>query len=173
MKKDSIIELPKARKEKLIIKELADETLVYDLENDQAHCLNSTSARVWRYCDGNTTVSELVALLEGETNNTVPDEVVWLALAQLKKFELLEESPEMPVQLAGMNRRELVRRIGIGALALPLIVSISASTADAQASKFPPGQCCGNPTDCISNSCTQQPTCVPPPPQAPSTKACA
>jgi len=166
------IQLPKARKEKLIVKELADETLVYDLENDRAHCLNQTAASVWKHCDGKATVSELAALLEAETNAAVPDEVVWLALDQLEKFALLEETSEKPFEFAGMNRRELVRRIGLGALALPLIVSISASTADAQASLLAPGRCCGNPNDCASNNCAQTPTCVPPPPAAPSTKAC-
>jgi hypothetical protein len=164
---------PRARKNNLIIKDLPDETLVYDLDNDKAHCLNTTAAHIWRNCDGNRTVTELTALLTAETNSTVPDEVVWLALDQLEKFQLLEDTPEMPLHIAGMNRRELVRRIGIGVLALPLIVSISASPAEAQGSLFPPGQCCGNPTQCASNNCVQTPTCVPPPPAAPSTKACA
>jgi hypothetical protein len=166
-------QFPKARKEKLIVKELADETLVYDLESDKAHCLNQTAASVWKHCDGNTTVAELGALLERETNASVPDEVVFLALDQLNKFALLEETPEMPFQFAGMNRRELVRRIGIGALALPLIISISASPAEAQASLLPLGRCCGNPTQCASGNCAQTPTCVSPPAPAPSTKACA
>ncbi len=73
------IQLPKARKEKLIVKELADETLVYDLENDRAHCLNQTAASVWKHCDGKATVSELAALLEAETNAAVPDAIRTIA----------------------------------------------------------------------------------------------
>ena len=165
-------ELPKARTNKLIIKELADETLVYDLESDKAHCLNQTAARVWKNCDGQRSVAELSALLAEETNAAVPNEVVWLALDQLQKFDLLEAAPSTPFQFAGMNRRELVRRVGLGALALPLIVSISAASAQAQGSLLPPGRCCGNPGDCASNGCSQNPACVPPPPAAPSTKAC-
>lgn len=41
---------PKARKERLVIKELANETLVYDEINHKAHCLNSTAGRVWKFC---------------------------------------------------------------------------------------------------------------------------
>ena len=165
------IQFPKARKEKLIVKELADETLVYDRESDKAHCLNQTAASVWKHCDGSTTVSELAALLEAETNAAVPDEVVWLALDQLEKFALLDETPEKPFQFAGMNRRELVRRIGIGVLALPLIVSIAAPPASAQASNPSLNICCGNPGDCIAPlTCKQSPTCIGPP--QPSTKAC-
>lgn len=172
MNKNPMVKLPKARKNKLIIKDLPDETLVYDLESDKAHCLNQTAARIWKNCDGIRTVTELTALLAAETKSTVPDEVVWLALDQLEKFDLLEETPEMPLQFAGMNRRELVRRIGMGVFALPLIVSITTSTAQAQGSLLPPGRCCGNPNDCASNGCSQNPACVPPPPAAPSTKAC-
>jgi hypothetical protein len=159
--KDSI-KLPRARKDKLIIKELADETLVYDRENDKAHCLNQTAARIWKNCDGNRTVSELAALLAAETSSTVPDEVVWLALDQLEKFDLLDDAPKMSFQFAGMNRRELVRRIGLGALALPLIISINAPTAQAQGSKLPPGSCCTTNADCTSNSCVNGGTCPPP-----------
>jgi hypothetical protein len=165
------IQLPKARKEKLIIKELADETLVYDLENDKAHCLNQTAARVWKNCDGNRTVAELTALLAEETNSTVPNEVVWLALDQLAKFDLLDDTPKLSFQFAGMNRRELVRRIGMGALALPLIVSLAAPPASAQASNPSLNICCGSPGDCIPPlTCKQNPTCIGTP-QA-STKAC-
>ena len=30
--------LPKARRSKLVVQELADEVLIYDLERDKAHC---------------------------------------------------------------------------------------------------------------------------------------
>jgi hypothetical protein len=165
--------LPKARTENLIIKELPDETLVYDLLTDKAHCLNETAARVWRNCDGKRTTSELCEALESESNQSVSVDLICLALDQLEKFDLIEDTAWRPAVLEGMKRRDLIRRIGVATVALPIIVSISASPANAQASLLAPGRCCGNPTDCVSNSCTQQPTCVPPPPQAPSTKACA
>jgi len=171
--KDSISPLPRARKDKLIIKELNDETLVYDRESDEAHCLNVTAARVWKYCDGETSVAQIRQLLANETSASVPEEVVLLALDQLEKFKLLDNAAAKAFQLPGMNRREVVRRVGFVALALPVIISISASPAEAQGSLLPPGRCCGNPTQCASNSCSQNPTCVPPPPAAPSTKACA
>ena len=52
-------ELPRARQASLIIKEVDDETLIYDLETDKAHCLNSTASRVWKSCDGRTSVAEI------------------------------------------------------------------------------------------------------------------
>src|SRR5436309_937047 len=83
--------LPSARSGQLVVRELPDETLVYDLERHQAHCLNSTSAFVWKYCDGKTTVVEMTRLLSRELAAPVDDDVVWLALGQLRRLHLLEE----------------------------------------------------------------------------------
>ncbi len=49
--------LPLARKNELIIQELPEELLVYDLARHKAHCLNKTSAFIWKHCDGETTVA--------------------------------------------------------------------------------------------------------------------
>ena len=162
-------QLPKARQERLIVKELPEEVLVYDLEHDQAHCLNHTSALIWKNCDGTRTVAQLRELIEKNAGSPVPEEMVWLALDQLETFRLLDKMPSRPTQFAGMTRRDMVRRVGIAALALPVILSIVAPTAQAQASLLPPGACCGNPNQCQSNSCTQNPICS----ATPSTKACA
>src|SRR6185503_18096554 len=97
--------LPLARKESLIIKELADETLVYDTQSDKAHCLNPTAAFVWKNCDGKRTVDQLRELMEGDAGAAVPEEMIWLALDQLESFKLLTAAPAKPVALAGMNRR--------------------------------------------------------------------
>ena len=44
MKNDRPEQLPKARTEQLIVKEVDGEVLVYDLTTDRAHCLNDTAA---------------------------------------------------------------------------------------------------------------------------------
>ena len=173
MKKDSISLLPRARKENLIVKEVDGETLVYDLTNDKAHCLNQTAARIWQYCDGNRSISEIGGLLSTPGNTPVADAVVLLGLDQLQKFELLESNDERAFKLAGMNRRDLVRRVGLGALALPIILSIAAPTAAQVGSAGAAGHCCGSPGDCAPGlTCSQSPTCLTPPPAQPSTKAC-
>lgn len=151
---------PVARTESLIVKEVDGETLVYDLKTDKAHCLNDTAARVWKNCDGRKSVSEISEQLSTESNTSVEDELVWLALDQLEKFKLLEEAPARPAFLAGMTRRQMVARLGIAAVALPAIVAIVAPEAKAQGSApIPPGGCCTNPNDC-ANDCIQDPTCI-------------
>jgi len=169
--KDSISELPRARKENLIVKEVDGEVLVYDLNNDKAHCLNQTAARIWQYCDGSRSVAEIAELMSTPGEMPVADPVVLLALDQLQKFELLERSVNSPPHLLGMSRRQMIRLVGTAAIAVPVITTIvSPSSAHAQ-SLLAPGACCGSPGQCASNSCNQTPTCVGLP--QPSTKACA
>ena len=160
--------VPTARQDSLIVKELPDETLVYDTQRDKAHCLNSTAALVWKNCDGKKTVGQLRELMEKDAGAPVPEEMVWLALDQLDAFKLLEDAPAKPPQLSGMSRRNLVKRIGFAAIAIPVIISISAPPASAQGSLLPPGSCCTTNANCQSNSCVNGGSCTPPP-----TKICA
>ena len=163
VKADRINQVPKARQEQLIVKELPDELLIYDLKLDEAHCLNETAALVWKNCDGKRTVGQLRELIEKDAGVPVPEEIVWLALDQLETFKLLDDGPSIPLQLSGMSRRSLVKRIGFAAIAIPVIISISAPPASAQVSGAPPGACCTTNTNCASNKCQNGGSCVPPP----------
>ena len=58
--------LPRALRDDLVIRVLEDETLVYDTKRDQAHCLNYAAARVWEFCDGNTTAAQASRALRTE-----------------------------------------------------------------------------------------------------------
>jgi hypothetical protein len=162
---------PLARTEQLIVKEVDDEVLVYDLKTDKAHCLNATAAQVWKYCDGEKSVTDITAALSQDSGSQVEEGVVWLALDQLQNFKLLGEIPAAPVVFAGMTRRQLVRTLGVAAIALPAITSILSPTTAEAASKAPPGACCVNAGDCSSSSCV---TCSPVAcPSCPSGKRCA
>ncbi len=146
--------LPKARKSQLIITEAEDEVLIYDLNNDKAHCLNPTAALVWNHCDGRTTVAKMAQLLEDEMKTSVGDEVVWFALGQLRKAHLLEEPFVAPPQLGQMSRRALVKRLGVAAaVTVPFIMSITAPTAAQTASCGASGAICTSDSQCCSNNC--------------------
>ena len=41
-----------------MVREIDGETLVYDRSRDAASCLNEIAARVWRECDGETSVAD-------------------------------------------------------------------------------------------------------------------
>lgn len=144
--------LPSARKSKLVVRELAEEVLVYDEETHRAHCLNRTAALVWKHCDGRTPVRVIAASVGEQLSSPVPDEVVWLALDQLAEFDLLAPGPARPAATNLMSRRKMIRRLGLAAaITLPLITSIVSPTpAHAQSggtpcdetTPCPPGQAC-------------------------------
>ncbi|HKO60906.1 MAG TPA: PqqD family protein [Pyrinomonadaceae bacterium] len=158
--------LPLARKASLVVKEVDDETLIYDLETDEAHCLNQTAAQVWKHCDGRTSVQEIAQRLGKSANTPVDDKVVWLALEQLEKFKLLDTKVHSALLDGGISRRHAVRVLGSIAIALPLITTIVAPTAHAAGSLISLGECCNNPNECGSGCCEEDSTdpCVGPPP---------
>ena len=160
MKNQSKI-VPEARSEGLLIEKLADEVLVYDLDRHKAHCLNRTAALVWDCCDGKSTVAQMAARVEDETNLPVGQDLVWLALDQLSKTGLLVEPLYRQKASSGISRRQVVRRIGLtAAVALPLITSILAPRAvDAVTCVHTGGACttsaqCCNGCTCVSNVCS-------------------
>jgi hypothetical protein len=125
--------LPRARRDGLVIRELDDETLVYDQERDEAHCLNQTAAMVWEQCDGKTTAVQAARSLQSRLEVSVDTDLVWLAVKQLQRFHLVEASSKSP----SMPRRDLVLKYAPAALVLPVIISISAPTPAAAASCVP------------------------------------
>jgi Coenzyme PQQ synthesis protein D (PqqD) len=153
--------LPLARSEGLIIQALGDELLVYDLERHRSHCLNQTSAIIWKHCDGQTQIAQMCRLLEKEISAPVTEQVVWLGLKQLAGAHLLQEKLASSAGLKSQPRRELIRKIGLAAAAsLPLILTINAPTAQAQASCVPRGGACTLNTQCCSGNCRGNNTCA-------------
>ena len=139
----------------LVIDDLPDEVLVYDLERHKAHCLNHTAALVWRACDGESSPAEIAARLRTELgvpySSELSDDVVLLALNQLEKFHLLEQPEALPAQFAVLSRRQMVRRLGLAAaVAVPVITSIVAPTAVQAATCTQPGQPCNVNVLCCS-----------------------
>lgn len=124
------ITAPKSRKDELVVQELDGEVLIYDLRTNKAFCLNPTSALVWQFCDGNKSVAEIRNLIGEKLNTTVNEDLVWLALNQLKKEKLIENGSALETRFEGMSRREVIRKVGMAsAIALPMIVSVVAPLA--------------------------------------------
>lgn len=145
---------PLARKDDLIIKEMPDEVLVYDLARDKAHCLNRTAALVWNYCDGRTSVAKMAGRLGKELQTPVDERVVWLALSQLSKNHLLEERIVQPAVMAGLNRRQMIRALGVAAVvSVPVITTIVAPTPAQAATCFQSGHACTSNAECCSTLC--------------------
>ncbi len=133
---------PTARKEGLVIQELSDEVLVYDLSSNKAHCLNQTAAFVWKACDGKNSIGKIVNDFEKQTGGKVSEDLIWLAIDQLNEKNLLME--EMPRRFEGQNRRQVLKKIGLASvIALPIVASLTAPTAALAVT------CSGTVTNCI------------------------
>ena len=146
---------PRARKQGLVVQALPEETLVYDLDRDRAHCLNETASLVWERCDGRTTTKEIAQSLTKSLKHPVNEKIVWLALDQLDRNHLLSEESFIPKAVAGMNRREVVRALGLSAaIAIPAVVSIVAPQPAQAVSCLGNGQPCSSPAQCCSNLCS-------------------
>jgi hypothetical protein len=152
----SAARLPLARTSDLVIRELDDETLVYDTKRDKAHCLNLAAALVWKQCDGTTTVREAVRSLQSALNVAVDEDVIWLAVKQLKALHLVDGANKPPT----VARRELILKYAPAALALPIIISISAPTPAQGASCVCPACCPAFPTCCGGQLCCNNSGCI-------------
>ncbi len=123
--------IPHARSEKLLIQKVGDELVIYDQERHRAHRLNRTATTIWHHCDGKTDVAGITALLEGEFPSPVTQDVVWLALGQLEKKQLLSGPLSRPGDCISLTRRQVIHKLGlIGTftLLLPVVTSIVAPT---------------------------------------------
>jgi hypothetical protein len=136
---------PHARKKGLIVQELEDETLVYDLESHRASCLNRAASLVWRRCDGRTPPAEMAARLGAELPVPADEEVVRLAIRELGRAGLLRQWPlAKEGDAPRCSRRELARRLGlVGGLTLllPLVEAVVAPTPAMAASCVPASGC--------------------------------
>jgi hypothetical protein len=138
--------MPKAKTAHLIVREIDDETLVYDMGRHAATCLNEFAAKVWRRCDGTTSVADIADAL-GED-----ERAVWLALHQLTKSQLLTEAIALPPDMrTGKTRRQIAGQLGLGA-AVAAVSSIVMTTA-AHASCRGFGVPCTNDSQCCSGTC--------------------
>lgn len=159
---------PPVKYQNVVIQELDEEILIYDLLKNKAFCLNKTSAMIWQECDGKKTVEEISFAVSKKSGTTVNENIVWLALNQFKTEELLEDNNKITTPFDGLSRREIVKKIGFAsAIALPIISAVIAPTAVNAASASsscscptsagirsrPNGCPCTNNNDCCTNSC--------------------
>lgn len=123
---------PLAASSDLVVQEFKDEVLIYNLRTNRAFCLNATSAAVWQACDGNRGVLEIADEVSRKLNTFVNEDIVWLALEQLKKDSLLVDSEDLLINFGGMSRRDMIRKAGLATMvALPLVSSLVAPPAAA------------------------------------------
>jgi hypothetical protein len=122
---------PVARHEGLLVEHVGDETVVFDADSKEAHCLSALPAVIFENCDGKTSVEDLARLASERMNAPVETAQVVDALAQLEERDLME--PRAPSQI-GVSRRTMLQRtaaLGGAVAASPLITSVIAPTSAA------------------------------------------
>lgn len=121
---------PLSRRDNIVIQELNNEVLIYDLSINKAFCLNKTSAMVWQECDGTKSVADISQILSKKDKSNFSEDIVWLALNQFKTDNLLQNGSEFVTIFDGLSRREIIKRIGFASLiAFPVISSVVAPSA--------------------------------------------
>lgn len=147
--------VPLKRQNGLLVETVQDELLVYDLDSAQASCLNRTAALVWENADGKTSVPQLAKKVGGELNAPVDERVVWYALDQLQRKNLLEGEFQVPAQHTALSRREFMKRAAmVGALvAIPAVVSLAAPSPMEAATCLASGETCASSEQCCSEIC--------------------
>jgi len=134
---------PLARLNDLVVKQVDDEVIVYDRVDHRAICLNAVTAAVWNLCDGDTQIAIMTDRLRELGFEEATDEVVSLALDQLKRAKLLETVGEnSATRRSNVNRRRLLRKLGIGAAAVPALSVTTVPTLAQTMSCIPSGLPC-------------------------------
>jgi hypothetical protein len=111
---------PAAREEGLLVEEIGDEKVVYDVETKDAHALGALAAAVFAGSDGRRSLAELASFAAEHTGESVTEDQVWDALVQLEERNLLKPPT------GGMSRRGFVRKSAAGvAITVPLITSLA------------------------------------------------
>lgn len=136
--------LPLRRDAGLLVRELPGELLVYDRTKGKAHCLNHTVAVIWNHCDGKTSLEELAHIVRDQLQGPAVESLVEVALEQLRKADLLVGASE--VARKRCSRRELFK-LGVAAVAAPLVITVVAPSAAMAAS------CAGSGASCASKPC--------------------
>jgi hypothetical protein len=123
---------PKVRQDELTVREVGQELVVYDARHRRAHCLNKAAAPILQASDGTRTVDEIAGVLPQNLGSKERTDLVWLALQNLSKADLLTAALVPPRGL-DRSRRDLLQRAAVIGL-LPVVESIAAPAAQAHAS---------------------------------------
>jgi hypothetical protein len=119
---------------RLILKEVDTETLLYDERSHKAWCLNRSSACIWHLCNGRNTVQQIATQASAQLGSPVSEDLVLFTLTELRSQNLLLPDSSSPLP-DGITRREMMGRAGLAAAALlPVIAAITALPPAAAAS---------------------------------------
>ncbi len=134
---------PLARRDDLVIRELPDEVLAYDLRREKAFCLNKIAGAVWKLSSGERSASQIAEEMSQQLGATISEQVVWSAIDRLGRDHLLEYCVPIPAFSSGATRRQQLRSLGkAAAFAGPLVAALTVPKASAAQSCRPANASC-------------------------------
>lgn len=155
--KRSLISRPIARTEGLLVEAVGGDTVIYDLDTKQVHCLKELAGVVFALADGSRTAADLSELASYRLGHQVSETDVNDAVAQLEQTGLVNASPLLVRD--GVSRRDALKTFAVAGAGAALITTIAAPTAlAAGSSNIATGSCCGN--SATSNCAGLNPTCA-------------
>lgn len=108
--------------------------VIVDSRSEKVFALNATAGAAWDACSSQTTVAKVAEDMRRTCDPTITNEVAEQAIAQLQEKELVKASG----LLRNANRRQVLA--GLGAVALPLVVSMTMTEQKAFAQVANSGQ---------------------------------
>jgi hypothetical protein len=121
--------------EALSAEKLADgSTAIFDQRSKSVHSLNPSSTAVWEACAQGATVADIKKALEAKFGSPVDMDVIRLAIQQLQQVNLIESASPLPMEIADLGRRSMLKRVGAaGAAAIPVVLTLTATEQRASA----------------------------------------
>ena len=116
---------PRARHSGFLLRPVGDQLVVFDQARQRLHVLSRTAAIVWRHCDGQHTVTELMKLVGDELGAPADESLITLALEQLDEARLLEEQLARAPGEDSLSRREMLHRAAAALAAGVLLPAIT------------------------------------------------
>lgn len=123
---------PVARTDGLLVETLGDETVVYDLESKEAHCLKGLAAVAFAYADGANSPADIAELASYRLVRPVTEAEIGDSLEQLEERGLLRAPPHG--EHDGLSRRQALRTLAAAGAGTVLITTVTAPVAAAASS---------------------------------------
>jgi hypothetical protein len=108
--------------------------VIIDSENDRVLAMNATAGAAWDACALPTTLSGVTQTMQRSLHEEVNEELAEEAILQLERQQLVKTSGISPEP----SRRKFITTLG--AIAVPLVVSLSVTEQKAYAQKANSGQ---------------------------------
>jgi hypothetical protein len=114
----------------LVVNGLPDGSrVIVDSENEKVYALNATAGAAWDACTRQTTLSKVAEDMRRTCDPSITDELAQQSIQELQEKQLVKTSGLFPKA----SRRAVLA--GLGAVALPLVVSMTMGQQRAMAAE--------------------------------------